>query len=240
MSDRAPSDCLLHSWMLCNIHEQKAKRNNTQQSIFDSDTETPKCMKFDAFAQSQNSPRNCCEFQANEENNKVLQSPISDNDGDNHDQPLTHEIKFDDQTRCNEKLHQEKTSREIMKKFHKAKKIKIFKCCVCHEAWPLKTKPKNLTNYICSRCVHDKRVQKKFSAENLMIPSPVPEQLQGLTQIEEMLIARAFPVMHVYTKPRGGQRACKGHVLTLPQDVQQLADVLPRCPKDLPVIILTV
>ena len=32
----------------------------------------------------------------------------------------------------------------------------------------------------------------------------------------------------------------KGHVITLPQDVQQLADVLPRCTKDLPVIILTI
>ena len=55
-----------------------------------------------------------------------------------------------------------------------------------------------------------------------------------------MLIARAFPVMRVYTKPRGGQRAYKGHVITLPQDVQQLADILPRCPKDLPVIIFTI
>lgn len=73
-----------------------------------------------------------------------------------------------------------------------------------------------------------------------MIPSPVPKELQGLTQFEEMLIARAFPVMHVYTKPRGGQKAYKGHVITLPQDVQQLADVLPRCPKDLPVIVFTI
>lgn len=55
-----------------------------------------------------------------------------------------------------------------------------------------------------------------------------------------MLIARAFPVMRVYTKPRGGQRAYKGHVITLPQDVQQLADILPRCPKDLRVIIFTI
>ena len=38
----------------------------------------------------------------------------------------------------------------------------------------------------------------------------------------------------------GDQRAYKGHVITLPQDVQQLADVLPRCRKDLPVIIFTV
>lgn len=111
---------------------------------------------------------------------------------------------------------------------------------MCHEAWPLKTKPKNSVNYICSRCVHDKSIPKKFSAENYMIPSPVPKQLQDLTQFEEMLITPAFPVMHVYTKPRDGQRAYKGHVLTLPQDVQQLADVLPRCPKDLPVIIFTV
>ena len=104
----------------------------------------------------------------------------------------------------------------------------------------MKTKPKNYPNYICSRCSRDKCVPKKFSNENLTIPSPVPKELQDLTQFEEMLIARAFPVMHVYTKPRGGQRAYKGHVITLPQDVQQLADVLPRCPKDLPVVIFTV
>ena len=55
-----------------------------------------------------------------------------------------------------------------------------------------------------------------------------------------MLIARAVPVMHAYTKPRGGQKAYKGHVITLPQDVQQLADVLPRCPQELPVIVFTI
>eukprot|EP00795_Rhopilema_esculentum_P003598 gene3598-13017_t len=66
----------------------------------------------------------------------------------------------------------------------------------------------------------------------------VTAELQNLTQFEEMLIARAFPVIQVYTKARGGQRAYKGHVLTLPQDVQQLADILPRCAKDLPVIII--
>ena len=46
--------------------------------------------------------------------------------------------------------------------------------------------------------------------------------------------------MHVYTKPRGGQKAYKGHVITLPQGVQQLADVLPRCPQELPVIVFTI
>ena len=79
--------------------------------------------------------------------------------------------------------------------------------------------------YMCSIC--DSYVQL-FSENGINIIK---------RKFEEMLIARAFPVMHVYTKPRGGQRAYKGHVLPLPQDVQQLADVLPRCPKDLPVII---
>ena len=73
-----------------------------------------------------------------------------------------------------------------------------------------------------------------------MIASPVPQELQNLTQFEEMLKATAFPVIYVYTKPKGGQRAYKGHVNTLPQDVQQLADVLPYCPTDLPVISFTV
>lgn len=73
-----------------------------------------------------------------------------------------------------------------------------------------------------------------------MAPSPVLRELQGLTQFQEMFIARAFPAMHVYTKPRGGQKACKGHVITLPQDVQQLADILPRFPKDLPVIVFII
>jgi hypothetical protein len=34
-----------------------------------------------------------------------------------------------------------------------------------------------------------------------MIPSCVPHELQNLTQIEEMLIARALPIMRVYIKP---------------------------------------
>ena len=71
-----------------------------------------------------------------------------------------------------------------------------------------------------------------------MVPAQVPKELQGLTQIEEMLIARAFPVISVYTKP-GGQRAYKGHCINFPQDIQDLADTLPRYPKELPIIVIT-
>ena len=34
-----------------------------------------------------------------------------------------------------------------------------------------------------------------------------------------------------------GQLAYKGHVITLPNDVQKIADILPRHPKDIPVIV---
>ena len=61
-----------------------------------------------------------------------------------------------------------------------------------------------------------------------MIPSSVPKELQELTQIEEMLIARAF--MRVYVKP-GGQRGYSGHCINLPQDISKLAESLPRYPK---------
>ena len=59
---------------------------------------------------------------------------------------------------------------------------------------------KNLDDYKCTRCL---RYSKKFSRENMMIPCLVPTELQGgLSQCEEMLIARAFLVMLVYMKPR--------------------------------------
>ena len=117
----------------------------------------------------------------------------------------------------------------------------ICQCLICKEAWPLNNNShQDVDNYVCCRCKRDKGNPKKFSNENCMIPSPVAVELRNLTQFEEMLIARAFPIIHVYTKPKGGQRAYKGHVITLPQDVQQWADVLPRCPVDLPVIVFTV
>ena len=72
-----------------------------------------------------------------------------------------------------------------------------------------------------------------------MIPSSVPNELQNLTQVEEMLIACALPIMWVYVKP-GGQRGYSGHCINLPQNVKNLANFLPRYPKDLTVIIVKV
>ena len=126
-----------------------------------------------------------------------------------------------------------------IQKFHKSVQFSVSQCNICKEAWPLKSKPRSPNDYVCSRCSRDKKSPKKFSISNSMIPSCVPHELQGLTQVEEMLIARALPIMRVYIKP-GGQRGYSGHCINLPQKVTDLANSLPRYPKDLTVIIVKV
>ena len=126
---------------------------------------------------------------------------------------------------------------EEIQKFHNSMEFRIFQCKVCQEAWPPASKPKNHNDYICSQCARDKTHPKKFSAQNFMVPSKVPSELHDLTQVEEMLIARALPVMRVYLKP-GGQRAYHGHFINLPQDVSEFASSLPHYPKDLSVLIV--
>lgn len=63
---------------------------------------------------------------------------------------------------------------------------------------------------------------KLFSAGNDMDPGRVPACLLEMT-VEEMLIARANPIMCLYRK-HGGQRGYRGHV---PQDIQRFLDHLP-------------
>ena len=70
-----------------------------------------------------------------------------------------------------------------------------------------------------------------------MDPGALPLQLQGPTDIEKMLIARACPIMCVYRK-NGGQRGYRGHVLNLPQDIQGFRNRLPRNIAHLPYLII--
>ncbi len=51
-----------------------------------------------------------------------------------------------------------------------------------------------------------------------------------------MLIARACPIMSVYSK-HGGQRGYKGHVLNMPQEVQGFLDRLPCEVSQLPIVV---
>ena len=61
--------------------------------------------------------------------------------------------------------------------------------------------------------------------------------MQGLTQVEEMLISAVLPIMSLYKLPHG-QYAYSGHVINLPQDVSSFANSLPRLPSELDVIIV--
>ena len=88
-------------------------------------------------------------------------------------------------------------------------------CLVCNERFS----PINLlVREICRRCYVDKNPVKKFSEANNMDPGDVPEELQDLTEIEEMLIAQIFPIVSVYCL-RGGQYSYRGNVINFPQDV---------------------
>ena len=52
--------------------------------------------------------------------------------------------------------------------------------------------------HVCTHCKIDKGTPEEFRIENNMDSGLVPPELSGLTQCEEVLIARAFPVMQVY------------------------------------------
>ena len=84
-----------------------------------------------------------------------------------------------------------------------------------------------------------KTLFKSFSLQNNMVMSSATEELQGLTLIEGMCKAHYFPVISVYTKP-GGQKAYKGHCISFSQDIQQLCDILPKYPVELPIQVVSV
>ena len=134
-------------------------------------------------------------------------------------------------------LHKQTWGKANIKKIAKSTQYCIYQCCVCKEAWPLKSKPKSPHSYMCSRCSRDNKSPKTFSDQTSMIHSCVPQELKNLTQVEEMLIAHALPIMRVYIKP-GGQHGYSGHCINLPQNVTELAKYLPRYPKNLAVIIV--
>ena len=91
---------------------------------------------------------------------------------------------------------------------------------------------------ICKRCKADKNCIKMFSRENNMNPGVLPETLHELTLIEQQLIARISPCMHVYMLKHGGI-ASTGHCVTFPQEVNEPAKIFPRLPHEIDIIKVT-
>ncbi|CAG8661439.1 4989_t:CDS:2 [Ambispora leptoticha] len=112
-------------------------------------------------------------------------------------------------------------------------KLKNLHCFMCNKYFPTI----NLTGSECQRCYSDKEQIKKFSLKNNMDPGDVPTELQGLTDIEEMLIAQVFPVMSVYTL-RGGQYGYRGNIINFPQDIAEFTTRLPHHPSSLEICVV--
>ncbi|CAG8741528.1 5472_t:CDS:2, partial [Rhizophagus irregularis] len=108
------------------------------------------------------------------------------------------------------------SDRKLLRKFRSTISNFTNKLCnKCNERFPSIT----LIGNECRRC-HLEGSPKKFSTENNMDPGEVPQELQDLTDIEEMLIAQVFPIVSVYNLP-GGQYAYCGNIINFPQDVQE-------------------
>ena len=104
----------------------------------------------------------------------------------------------------------------------------------CNESFP-GLKLSSLS--VCSRCSRDASEPKLYSKGNNMDPGPVPPALQGLTQVEEMLISPEMPMMSVYRLPHG-QLGYGGHVINLLQDVASFVSRLPRHPSSLDLVVI--
>lgn len=70
-----------------------------------------------------------------------------------------------------------------------------FSCCEICKEWHLQCKTASRGN-CCSRCKRDKHEPKIWSDDNNMDPGLVPEELLGLTDVEQILIARIAPAVH--------------------------------------------
>jgi|SRR5579859_5587775 len=70
----------------------------------------------------------------------------------------------------------------------------------------------------------------------MILIEKVPDEFKGLSQLEEMLIARVYPLITVYTV-KGGQRKGSKHVINFPQSLNRLATQLPRLPGDVPLVV---
>ncbi|GAU99773.1 hypothetical protein RvY_10725 [Ramazzottius varieornatus] len=92
----------------------------------------------------------------------------------------------------------------------------------------------------CKRCAKDNHISgvRKFPAENELDPGVfVPDQLKGLTQVEQMLIAKVATVVQVFSL-KGGQRGYTGNVISFPQHVRGFVTNLPRNVRMLDIVIV--
>ena len=88
---------------------------------------------------------------------------------------------------------------------------------------------------LCRVC--EKRPTYITAANNMYVGQSFPE-LNCLADVEQMCVARARPIVRVYSV-RSGEKAYVGHVVNLEQKVATWYENLPPRPKNLPVLFIS-
>ena len=109
-------------------------------------------------------------------------------------------------------------------------------CSICKECYPGIVKKKFHDAYSCSRCILERKGHR-FSFENNMDPDIQPPILTVLTQVEEMLISRANPILQV-THAHGGKYKYSSHTICFPEDISNIATYLPHLVSELDILIV--
>ena len=111
-------------------------------------------------------------------------------------------------------------------------------CTRCKERWF----QMGLSNGICGACLkRDRNLQEGepflFSKENNLDPGVAPGCLRDLTQMEEMIIAKAHCHM-IMKRVRGHQYHYTGHAVCFWQNNVTFIDALPSLPKHVDIVLL--
>jgi len=88
--------------------------------------------------------------------------------------------------------------------------------------------------YICTTCDGAlKRGNMPVQAKaNGMALDDVPDELQGLNELEIMLISKRIPFMKIVNLPRGKQKCIKGPCVNVPTNLDKICTLLPRAPHE--------
>lgn len=117
-------------------------------------------------------------------------------------------------------------SEDLIRKFEtKMKKLDFATCNICLRS----LESSSISGNNCATCRRTDPRNLLFTAANSMDLGEVPPELQGLTMVEQILIARVNPVVSVF-RIRGQQRAYSGHVMNF---VQRIGDFAIRLPHDI-------
>ena len=119
---------------------------------------------------------------------------------------------------------------------------KLIQCSECHSVW---FRTGRSRQSICEQCRRLNKTVKKhvLATRNNMNPFPGPLLKRvvlppPLNEIEEMLIAQAYPIMKIF-RLENGTTAGQGHILNVEQDIRGVEDnVFPPDPFGLPVLVV--